>query len=141
MAGNNPAGQKISWCNWTFSDAGESSAALNPGACNAQQWNNTSTSGTWVKNHILSPADNFGPPTPAIVITSPTSNTTVNIGTNLVITANVSNSTATSVEFYNGATKIGSDVTSSYSWTIVTIPQGEYSLSAKALVSAGATSG
>jgi hypothetical protein len=137
MAGNNPAGQKISWCNWTYSDAGESSAALNSGACNTQQWNNTSPSGTWVKNHILSPADDFGPPTPSVSIVSPTTNTTVNIGTNVAINASVSNATVTAVEFYNGTTLLGSDATSPYSWTIANIQQGTYSLTAKALASSG----
>ena len=60
MAGQNPANQKISWCNWSFADKSEASAALNPGACNGQQWNNTSPSGTWVKNHMLNPADSLG---------------------------------------------------------------------------------
>ncbi|MFD2936889.1 hypothetical protein [Spirosoma flavum] len=91
MAGQNPSGQKISWCNWTFSQASESSAALNTGACDNQQWNNTSTSGTWVKDHILNPTDDFGPPTPSITITSPANNTTVNIGSNLVINASGNN--------------------------------------------------
>ncbi|WP_420151758.1 cellulase family glycosylhydrolase [Spirosoma sp.] len=137
MAGSNPAGQKISWCNWTFSDAGQSSAALNPGSCGAQQWNNTSASGTWVKNRILNPADDFGPSTPSVAIVSPTNNTTISIGTNLAINASVYNATATAVEFYNGATLLGTDATSPYSWTIATIQQGTYSLTAKALVSSG----
>lgn len=59
FAGQNSAGVKVSWCNWTFSDKGESSAALNQGACGSGQWNNTTASGTWVKNHILYPADDF----------------------------------------------------------------------------------
>ncbi|WP_234733805.1 Ig-like domain-containing protein [Tellurirhabdus bombi] len=137
MAGQNPAGQKISWCNWTFSDAGESSAGLNSGACNAQQWNNTSPSGTWVKQKILNPADDFGPVVPSVAITSPTHNSTVAIGTNLIINANVSNATATKVEFYNGATKLGEDATAPYSWTISAIQQGTYTLTVKALRSSG----
>ena len=60
LRGGNSAGIKVSWCNWSFSDKGESSAALNGGACNNGQWNNTTYDGTWVKNHILSPADDFG---------------------------------------------------------------------------------
>ncbi|GAB3893986.1 Ig-like domain-containing protein [Spirosoma agri] len=137
MAGSNPGNQKISWCNWTFSDAGESSAALNAGACNSQQWNNTSPSGTWVKDHILNPADDFGPATPSVAISSPANNTTVAIGTNLVINASVYNASATRVEFYNGTTLIGSDATAPYSWTIASLAQGTYSLTAKALISSG----
>ena len=137
MAGNNSGGQKISWANWTFSDAGESSAGLASGACNAQQWNNTSQSGTWVKSHILTPADDFGPPTPSVAIVSPTNNTTVTIGTNLVINVSVNNATATAVEFYNNGTLLGSDNTAPYSWTIAAIGQGTYALTAKALVNSG----
>ncbi|UHG92665.1 Ig-like domain-containing protein [Spirosoma oryzicola] len=137
MAGNNPGNQKISWCNWTYSDAGESSAALNSGACNGQQWNNTSPSGTWVKDRILNPADDFGPATPSVAITSPANNTTVTIGSNLVVNASVYNASATAVEFYNGTMLLGSDATAPYSWTIVSVPQGTYSLTAKALISNG----
>ncbi|MCY7352939.1 MAG: cellulase family glycosylhydrolase, partial [Cytophagaceae bacterium] len=67
MAGANPSGIKVSWCNWNFSDKNESSAALVPGACSSGAWNNTSTSGTWVKQHILAPADSWAgtPPPPS----------------------------------------------------------------------------
>ncbi len=66
MAGNNPSGIKVSWCNWNFSDKNESSAALQPGACGSGSWNNTSPSGTWVKQRQLSPADSWAgtPPPP-----------------------------------------------------------------------------
>ncbi|MES2731397.1 MAG: cellulase family glycosylhydrolase [Bacteroidota bacterium] len=52
------ANNKISWANWSFADKSEVSAALNPGACGTN-WNNTSPSGTFIKQHIISPADNF----------------------------------------------------------------------------------
>ena len=67
LAGANTAGIKVSWCNWSFCDKSETSAALNAGACGNSGWNNTSESGTWVKNHILSPADNWGSAPPALV--------------------------------------------------------------------------
>ena len=51
--------RKISWINWSFADKAEVSAALNPGSCGSGSWNNTSTSGTFIKNQILNPADNF----------------------------------------------------------------------------------
>ncbi len=60
LRGGNSSGIKVSWCNWSFSDKAESSAALNGGSCNSGQWNNTTYDGTWVKNHMLSPADDFG---------------------------------------------------------------------------------
>ena len=139
MAGNNTSGIKVSWCNWSFCDKDESSAALNPGACSSNNWNNTSTSGTWVKDRILNPADNFGPPTPFISITSPANNSTVPIGSNLTVSAGVSNTTATTVEFYNGTTKLGEDATAPYSWTVTNIQAGTYSFTAKAILSAGGT--
>ncbi len=139
MAGQNPAGQKISWCNWSFADKDESSAALNPGACSSQNWNNTSTSGTWVKNHILSPADDFGPVAvvPSVAITAPTGNTTVTAGSNVVISASVSNTTATVVEFYSGTTKLGDDAAAPYIFTISNITSGTYAITAKAILANG----
>ena len=137
MAGQNSSGIKLSWCNWSFCDKDESSAALASGACNSGSWNNTSPSGTRVKNWILSPADDFGPPTPSISITNPANNAAVIIGSNLVISASVSNTTATTVEFYNGATKLGEDATSPYTWTVSNIAIGTYTFTAKAILSSG----
>jgi aryl-phospho-beta-D-glucosidase BglC (GH1 family) len=53
------ATNKISWINWSFADKAEVSAALSPGACAGGSWNNTSQSGTFIKQRILTPADNF----------------------------------------------------------------------------------
>ncbi|MCA0228832.1 MAG: cellulase family glycosylhydrolase [Bacteroidetes bacterium] len=137
MGGNNSSGMKISWCNWSYCDKDESSAALLPGVCGANGWNNTSTSGTWVKDKILNPADNFGPPTPFVAITSPTNNSTVTIGTNLTINASVGNATATVVEFYDGATKLGEDATAPYTLTLSNVQAGTYTFTAKALLASG----
>lgn len=49
----------LSWINWSFADKNETSAALSINACGAGNWNSTSTSGTYIKNKILTPADNF----------------------------------------------------------------------------------
>ncbi|MGI5239527.1 cellulase family glycosylhydrolase [Dactylosporangium sp. CA-139066] len=52
---------KISYANWTYSDANESSAAFKPGTCSAGSYTNTSQlteSGTYVRNRIRT-ADNF----------------------------------------------------------------------------------
>ncbi|MFD1140208.1 cellulase family glycosylhydrolase [Larkinella insperata] len=137
FAGNNASGIKVSWCNWSFADKAETSAALNPGACAGSNWNNTSESGTWVKSRLLNPADQFGPPTPSVAITSPTNNATVTVGSSPVVTATVTNATATKVEFYNGTTKLGEDATAPYSWTISSITAGVYSLTAKAILATG----
>lgn len=53
------AQNKISWANWSFADKAEVSAALASGACSGGNWNSTSQSGTFIKDHILNPADNF----------------------------------------------------------------------------------
>jgi hypothetical protein len=57
--GSNSGSQKISWCNWSFSDKSETSAALIAGSCSNQTWTNTTPSGTQVKTWISSPAKNF----------------------------------------------------------------------------------
>jgi hypothetical protein len=44
--------KKISWCNWSFADKNETSAALLSGACGSSSWNNTSPSGTYVKSKM-----------------------------------------------------------------------------------------
>ncbi|MFI9816340.1 cellulase family glycosylhydrolase [Saccharothrix variisporea] len=52
---------KISYANWTYSDADESSAALRPGTCNGSTYTGSGVlteSGAFVKNRI-STADNF----------------------------------------------------------------------------------
>ena len=60
FSGNNPSGNIISWCNWSFSDAEETSAALVSGSCSDADWNNTTPSGKKVKTLINTP-DLFAP--------------------------------------------------------------------------------
>lgn len=52
--------RKISYANWTYSDADESSAALRPGTCNGGNYSPTqlTQSGTFMRNRIRTP-DNF----------------------------------------------------------------------------------
>ena len=45
-------GVKLSWAQWSYADKSESSAALNPGACASGNWNDTSESGTFVRDYI-----------------------------------------------------------------------------------------
>ncbi len=71
----------ISWANWSFADKAESSAALAPGACSGSSWNNTSTSGTYIKSKINTP-DSF-----VCEETTPTTYTiTASAGTNGTLT-------------------------------------------------------
>lgn len=152
MAGQNPGGQKISWCNWTFSDAGEASAGLNQGACNSQQWNNTSPSGTWVKGKILNPADSWAsggttPPTtptnqaPTVALTSPANSATFAAPATVAITANASDAdgTVARVEFFNGSNKLGERTAAPYTFNWANVTAGQYTITAKATDNSGAT--
>ncbi len=48
LNGNNPGGQKISWCNWSYGESRESCAGLNPYSCSSRQWASFSKSGNYV---------------------------------------------------------------------------------------------
>jgi beta-glucanase (GH16 family) len=71
---------------------------------------------------------------PTVSITSPANNSTFNPPATITITANAAdaNGTVTQVNFYNGATLLGTDATSPYSYTWNNVPLGEYTLTAKA---------
>ncbi len=47
--GNNAGNQKVSFCNWSYSDKDEKSAALKPFSCSRKAWNNTTKSGEYVR--------------------------------------------------------------------------------------------
>ncbi|EZH74267.1 hypothetical protein ATO12_15490 [Aquimarina atlantica] len=103
---------------------------------------NSNPDGVWKK---IGPCDNNGggnnvPPT--VSIASPANNTTFVEGTSVDITANASDSdgTITKVEFFNGATKLGEDTSSPYTYTISNASVGSYTLTAKATDNEGATS-
>jgi len=77
---------------------------------------------------------------PVVSISSPVNNTVFNAGSNLTIQAiatDVDNN-LTKVEFYNGATKLGEDTSSPYTYTWTSVPAGTYSLTAKAMDSSNA---
>jgi len=71
---------------------------------------------------------------PVVTLTSPTSGTIVNAPGVLALdaTATDSDGTVTKVEFYNGSTKLGEDVTAPYSFAWSNIPAGQYFLTARA---------
>lgn len=136
--------KKISWINWSYSDKAESSAALSPGACNANAWNNLTPSGTYMKAK-LSVADNFiscvvnTPPT--VSITSPANNATYAAGASITLTASASDADGqiSKVEFYNGTTLLGSSTTSPYSYTWTGVTAGTYTITVKATDNGGAS--
>jgi endo-1,3(4)-beta-glucanase len=76
---------------------------------------------------------------PTVSITSPANGASFTAPANITINASASDAdgTVSKVEFFNGATKLGEDLTSpySFSWTGVTV--GTYSLSAKSTDNAG----
>jgi hypothetical protein len=77
---------------------------------------------------------------PSVSITSPANNATFTSGSSITINANASagtNCTATKVEFFQGAVKIGEDLTSPYSYTWASVASGSYTLTAKITNSCG----
>ena len=75
---------------------------------------------------------------PTVAITSPAAGTT--LSSQITVSANASdNHSVTKVEFYDGATLIGTDTTSPYSvtWKTTQVPAGSHTLTAKAYDVAG----
>src|SRR5258706_8840587 len=71
---------------------------------------------------------------PAISIASPANNASFTTGSTVTINANATDSDGTiaKVEFFQGTTKLGEDLTSPYSFAWASVPAGSYSLTAKA---------
>ncbi len=72
---------------------------------------------------------------PTVSLTSPANNSTSPAGTPITLTATASaagGGTITKVEFFNGATKLGEDLTSPYSFVWNNPPVGTHSLGARA---------
>ena len=71
---------------------------------------------------------------PQVSITSPVNNANFIAGATVTINATATDidGTISKVEFYNGATLLGVDVTSPYSFVWTNLPAGNYSLTAKA---------
>lgn len=78
---------------------------------------------------------------PVVTLTAPDNNITVVAGSNLSITADASDAdgTVSKVEFYNGTTKLGEDLTAPYEYIYTSIPAGTYQLTAKAIDNLNAT--
>lgn len=126
---------KISWCNWSYADKDEVSAALVSGSCFGGEWNNTSTSGNYVKNNILNPSDSWEgneniPPVGSIV--NPEAAAKFELYDTIIISATAldQDGNITLVEFYADGTKIGEDAIKPYSteWVATTLGKIELSL-------------
>ncbi|PJJ60568.1 glycosyl hydrolase family 18 protein [Hymenobacter chitinivorans] len=77
---------------------------------------------------------------PTVSLTSPASNATFAAPASITITANAAdaNGTVSKVEFYQGTTKLGEDLTAPYSFSWSSVAAGTYSLTARATDNAGA---
>jgi len=71
---------------------------------------------------------------PLVSLTSPANSAGFTTGSTVTLSANASDSDGTiaKVEFFQGATKLGEDLTSPYSFAWTGVPAGSYSLTAKA---------
>jgi M6 family metalloprotease-like protein len=78
---------------------------------------------------------------PTISITSPVTNQSFTAPANITITTNVSDAenNITKVDFYNGSTLLGSDLTAPYSYTWNNVPAGVYNITALVTDSYNAT--
>ena len=79
---------------------------------------------------------------PSVTITSPLAGATFTAPASVTISANATDTTGTvaSVEFFAGATPLGTDTTSPFSITSLGMPAGNYSLTAKATDNLGVAS-
>jgi gliding motility-associated-like protein len=78
---------------------------------------------------------------PTATITAPANNASYTAGNNITIIASASDTDGTiaKVEFFNGTTKIGEDVTSPYSYSWTNIAEGTYNLTVRATDNQNAT--
>src|SRR5260221_3838149 len=77
---------------------------------------------------------------PVISLTSPASNAGFTTGSTVAINANATDSDGTiaKVEFFQGTTKLGEDVSGPFTFAWASVPAGSYTLTAKATDNAGA---
>ncbi|TGE28474.1 glycosyl hydrolase family 18 protein [Hymenobacter metallicola] len=78
---------------------------------------------------------------PTVSLTAPTGGASYTAPASITLTANAAdaNGTVSKVEFFQGSTKLGEDLTSPYSYSWTGVAAGTYSLTAKATDNAGAT--
>src|SRR5690606_35645876 len=79
--------------------------------------------------HVQAPANQL----PTVTLTSPSNNATVNAGNiSLAASASDPDGAVTKVEFFNGSTKLGEDLSSPYTFTWTGVKAGTYTLTARA---------
>lgn len=85
------------------------------------------------------PSGNLPPP---VTLSSPANGSTFSAPANITLAANASDAdgTVTKVEFFNGPTKLGEDVSVPFSFAWNSVPAGNYTLTARATDNGGAVS-
>jgi len=139
--------KKISWCNWNFSDDERTGAVWTSGTCSNGPWNTTrlKPAGLWVRERMLSPADDFPGGTvnqaPTVSLTSPSNNASFTAPASITISANAADAdgTVSKVEFYNGTTLLNSDNAAPFTFNWTNVGVGTYTITAKATDNANAS--
>lgn len=83
------------------------------------------------KGHTITTSN---PNAPKVTITSPAAGTSLEAPASLQLAASVTdaNNNVTKVEFFNGTTKLGEDVTAPYTWSLTDLPAGAYTFAVTA---------
>ncbi|MCS3795468.1 glycosyl hydrolase family 18 protein [Niastella sp. OAS944] len=92
-------------------------------------------------NQVFANGSTGGNVSPTVSITAPTNNSTYTAPASITLTANASDAdgTISKVEFFNGATSLGSKTSAPYTVTWSNVSAGSYSITAVATDNAGAT--
>jgi regulation of enolase protein 1 (concanavalin A-like superfamily) len=92
-------------------------------------------------NFKITPLGSVPNQPPLVALTAPADGTSITVGSNLSVTAaaNDGDGTISRVDFFAGATLLGSDTTQPYGVTWTGIPAGTYSLTAVAIDNDGGT--
>lgn len=130
---------KLSSANWSIGNKNETSAALKPGV-GISGWsaNDLTASGALVKGYIKGKCGVIVT-TGSVTLSFAGGKTQYNAGESVVMTAatSVANGTIAKVEFYNGATVLGSDNSSPYTFTTTTLSSGGHNITAKSFDAGG----
>jgi cellulose 1,4-beta-cellobiosidase len=112
--------------NWSGSNPAGTGFTLNGTACTGP--------GTGSPSVSASASTSSQPGAPVVALTSPTtgSSFTAPATVGLAANASVTGSTISRVEFYNGTTLLNTDTSSPYSFSWTNVPEGTYTLTARA---------
>lgn len=131
---------KISHCNWSVCNKGETASILTPGTSALNNWTTSqlTTSGNLVRNHLKARCNTS---TGSVTITVPANNASFAVGASVTITATATVSaggTVGKIEFYDGTNLIGSKSTpAAFSIATTTLSPGTHQVTAKAYDNTG----